>query len=461
MNLLSSNMRLTELQKHCRPTAVAGTFYPGDRLELQNMVNDLLRRAAPRPVMAKALIAPHAGYIYSGAVAASAYATLLPRKDRIKRVVLLGPAHRVYVKGLALSHASHFASPLGEIKVDTVAVEQLKKLKHVFMSDEAHAQEHSLEVHLPFLQSVLNDFLLIPLVVGDATTEQVTEVLEAVWGDDDTLIVISSDLSHYHDYETANQIDRQTSQAIEQMRLEDITTQMACGCRPIQGLLNIARQRNMQVSQIDLCNSGDTAGTRDRVVGYASYVVKAADKGFSLEQQDALLDAARRSIRQGLESKQPWQPETGQYPVTLGETRATFVTLKLANKLRGCIGTLEAISPLINSVAENAFKAAFKDPRFAPLTAQEFEDIDISISVLSPKQPLRFASETDLLSQLRPGIDGLVIQKGQRSATFLPSVWENLNSPEQFLGQLKLKAGLQANDQVEQAWRYESESIPQ
>lgn len=257
-----------------RPAAVAGFFYPQNPAELETAVRRYLAMVpavdAPAP---KAVIAPHAGYIYSGLTAAYAYASLFARRASITRVILLGPAHRVYIKGLALSSATHFSTPLGLIEIDQDAIALLKNLPQVITSDPAHQQEHSLEVHLPFLQCLLERFTLVPLVVGEATAAEVAEVLELLWGGPETLIVISSDLSHYHDYTTARQIDSATARDIENLHLESIGPHQACGCRPVRGLLQVARTRHLQVKTLDMRNSGDTAGTHDRVVGYGAYAV--------------------------------------------------------------------------------------------------------------------------------------------------------------------------------------------
>lgn len=258
-----------------RAPAVAGTFYPADPKQLRTMVDGFL--AAVRStdgVRPKALIAPHAGYIYSGPVAASAYARLKPWRDQITRVVLLGPSHRVGFEGLALSSADYYNTPLGRVPLDRDAGRLLVGLPQVRVHDAAHAQEHSLEVHLPFLQELLNDFTLVPLVVGDATAVEVGEVLERLWDGPETLIVISSDLSHYHDYATARRLDRATSRAIETLRYEDIGYEDACGRNPVSGLLYVARRRGLHARTLDLRNSGDTAGPRDRVVGYGAYVIE-------------------------------------------------------------------------------------------------------------------------------------------------------------------------------------------
>lgn len=250
---------------------MAGLFYPGDPATLSRSVEQLLDRApaasGPAP---KALIAPHAGYIYSGPIAASAYALLAPVRKVVKRVVLLGPTHRVAVRGLALPSADQFMTPLGPVRIDTAAREALRHLPQVVVSDAAHALEHSLEVHLPFLQTVLENFELIPLAVGDADASEVAAVLDELWGGPETLIVVSSDLSHYLSYRDARSVDQDTTDAILALR-SDIDHEHACGATPVCGLALRARRRNLKPQLLDLRNSGDTAGDKDRVVGYAAF----------------------------------------------------------------------------------------------------------------------------------------------------------------------------------------------
>ena len=255
-----------------RQAAVAGTFYPGDGQQLSQLVAELLDAAPPASTDPRALIAPHAGYIYSGPIAATAYRQLGARRKTIRRVLLLGPSHRVAYAGLALSSAAGYATPVGEIAIDTEACRQLLDLPQVSVLDQAHAEEHSLEVHLPFLRAVLDDFQLIPVVVGDATPDEVAQVIESFWDLEDTLIVVSSDLSHFLDYETANRVDRETTRAIEG-HAQDISPEQACGCRAINGLMKVAADHGLGVTTLDLRNSGDTAGDRARVVGYGAYAL--------------------------------------------------------------------------------------------------------------------------------------------------------------------------------------------
>jgi AmmeMemoRadiSam system protein B len=258
-----------------REPAVAGTFYPADPAALEAAVRGYLAQARasdPGQAPPKAVIAPHAGYVYSGPVAASAYTEVARLRSRVERVVLLGPCHRVFVRGLAASAADAFRTPLGEVPVDGEARDRVLRLPQVEILDAAHALEHSLEVHLPFLQCVLDRFSLVPLAVGDATAQQVDEVLEELWGGPETLIVVSSDLSHYYDYTTARRLDAETTRAIESLEPEALGPESACGRVPARGLLVAARRHGLRARTVDLRNSGDTAGPRDQVVGYGSYV---------------------------------------------------------------------------------------------------------------------------------------------------------------------------------------------
>ncbi len=256
-----------------RYAAVSGMFYPDDPVVLHEQLQGFLAAVPANGPIPKAIIVPHAGYIYSGPVAAQAYARLRSARGRIRRVVLLGPSHRVGFRGLALSGADWFETPLGRIAVDHEAESALRDLSQVQVLPRAHAQEHSLEVHLPFLQEVLGEFTLVPIVVGESAPAEVAEVLERLWGGDETLIVISSDLSHYHDYQTARARDAATARAIEELRYEDIEHDDACGRGPVSGLLHYARAHGLRVQTLDLRNSGDTSGPRDQVVGYGAWVV--------------------------------------------------------------------------------------------------------------------------------------------------------------------------------------------
>ena len=352
-----------------RPPAVAGAFYPGTVEGLRSQLSVLLASARATDLRRpKALIAPHAGYVYSGSIAASAYARLAPHRDEYSRVVLLGPAHRVRLRGLALPETTTFVTPLGEISLDHDAVVALRGLPQVCVSDEAHALEHSLEVHLPFLQQTLAAFTLVPLAVGDASVQEVGEVLDLLWGGNETLIVVSSDLSHYLPYSQARLVDEHTTRMILELAPR-LNHEQACGATPVNGLLHTAGRRGLRPELLDLRNSGDTAGDRSRVVGYASFA-------------------------------------------------------------------------FYDDVQANARAAAFQDPRFEPLRFEELSITQVEVSVLSTRQPIPFIDEEDALAQLRPCIDGIVLEFGRHRSTFLPQVWDSLPEPRRFLAELKRKAGL-------------------
>lgn len=505
-----------------RQPAVAGAFYPSNAQELDASVQLYLTRAgeADGPVP-KAIIAPHAGYIYSGPVAASAYARLAPAKNKITRVILLGPCHRVPVRGLAVSSADAFATPLGVVPIDKEARERALTLPQVKVFDATHAGEHSLEVHLPFLQVVLGSFKVLPLVAGDASPDEVAEVIEHLWGGPETLIVVSSDLSHYLEYGAAQRIDSATCRAIETLSPEAIGRDQACGRIPVRGLLTVAKRRGMAVTTLDLRNSGDTAGSKDRVVGYGSWMfvekrgapeekivgpgktsgaafagavakpmesrapvriqlqpslvrhgtarvlpaeneIKKAD-GFEAQMRSlfqrygpAMLHLAASSIVYGLDHGAPLPVQPEDHPRELRDKGACFVTLKKAGKLRGCIGSLQAHRPLAVDLSDNGFRSAFKDPRFPKVSKDEVGELSVSLSILSPSAPMTFADEADLLSQLRPRVDGLIIEDAKHRALFLPSVWEQIPDGKVFLAHLKAKAGLKKDhwSPTFKAWRF-------
>jgi MEMO1 family protein len=263
----------TQPVRKVRPPAVAGRFYPDNPVELRKLIENLLSNVRPPMGPApKALIAPHAGYIYSGPIAASGYARWIAARSRIKRVVVLGPSHFVAFEGLAASGAEAFATPLGVVRVDVDAIQRLVSLPQVSLLEAAHAQEHSIEVQLPFLQVVLDDFVLVPLAVGETGAEDVRQVLEMLWSGPETRFVISSDLSHYLDFEAARRLDKATAEAIESLRPAGLGEAQACGRIPIFGLLEAARRRHLRARTVDLRNSGDTAGPHERVVGYGAFV---------------------------------------------------------------------------------------------------------------------------------------------------------------------------------------------
>jgi len=449
-----------------RHPAVAGTFYPAESDVLDREVSQFLSEAgndAPSPALPKAIIGPHAGYQYSGPVAARAYARLAAARGRISRVVLIGPSHYVAFHGLAVDASDAWAMPGGMVPLDTEAIARLRSLPMVGTLDAAHQREHALEVHVPFLQHVLGDFRLVPIVAGDASPEVVAAVFDALWGGPETLIVVSTDLSHYLDYTACQRVDQATADAIERFD-PAITPAQACGAVPTRGLLLAARARGMAIERLDLRNSGDTAGPRDRVVGYGAWALyepgpRDPDREAVEVIGPTLLDLVRRSVAFGLDTGQAPRVMTDEHlhPM-LAAPGAVFVTLRKGGALRGCIGSSVAYRPLVIDVVEHAFNAAFRDWRFPRLGALELAGLQLSVSVLTPPKPMQFDGEADLLAQLRPGLDGLIIEDLGRRSLFLPSVWEEVPDKGQFLLLLKMKAGLAAGHFSPdfQAWRFRS-----
>ncbi len=445
-----------------RRAAVAGSFYPGDAGVLSAEVERLLAAArqpapgAPRP---KALVVPHAGYPYSGPIAASAYAQLRAGGPAVERVVLIGPSHFAAHAGLALPDAELFQTPLGTVRVDASAAALAAALPQVSVSAAAHQREHSLEVQLPFLQRVLGAFSLVPLTVGHASPQDVAGVLRALWGGPETLLLCSTDLSHFLSYGEACLLDRRTAAQVLALDADAICRDQACGCTPLAGLLLAARRRGLVPSLLDLRNSGDTAGDPERVVGYGAFALHEPAAARAVPPGPADREGARRRLAEGVHRHRAEvatglaraavaslfggpPPELPAGEAWLEERRACFVSLHRQGDLRGCIGTLEPRGPLFQELVSCARSAATRDPRFDAVTPGELPALTFEVSVLSPVEPVPAADEAQALARLRPGVDGLVVQAGDRSATFIPAVWEQLPEPREFLRHLRRKAGL-------------------
>ena len=446
-----------------RRPAIAGTFYPAEASELAAAVKDYLGATRVTHPPSKAIVAPHAGFIYSGPVAGSVYASLRPLAERIRRVVLIGPAHRVALRGLAVPGHRSWRTPLGDVALDRAAVDRIARLPEVRVLDAAHVEEHCLEVQLPFLQCMLRDFSIVPVLAGQAEPAAVDAVLRELWGGPETLVVISSDLSHYHDYEAAQGLDREATLAIECLRPENLADEQACGRIPIKGLLARARDLDMRATALDLRNSGDTAGSRDRVVGYGAY-------GFEYARSARLSDAHRQTLLGlGRDVLAQSAARRGRKPVfaigdlspQLKAARATFVTLKIDGKLRGCVGSVSAHRALALDVADNAHKSAYGDPRFDALTADELDRLDLGVSILSSPRPMSCRTEDELIDQLHPDHDGLILAEGEKRSLFLPQVWNNLADPRAFVRHLKAKAGLVEDHWSDgiKAYRFSAESF--
>ncbi len=433
-----------------RPAAVAGTFYPEDKTELRSLVDSLLKNSTIiTDEVPRLLISPHAGYVFSGSVAAQGYAHI---DKSVKRVIILGPSHYQAFSGIAYPEATSFTTPLGKVPVDTKAVGQLKKHPKARPTAGMDAKEHCLEVQLPFLQVKLEQFTIVPLLTGRIEPEEAVSILLPLI-DESTIVVASSDLSHYHTQKDARRIDDLSIKAIlEDKDDHDID---GCGDLPIRTVMALSRKLNLKPLLLDSRTSHETAPHHckdDSVVGYGSiiYVSKLPPKisvpdhkpeksGLSEESKTVLLKIARTSLSAAV--KDLPQPHPGELSEPFREHRGCFVTLTKNKMLRGCIGYIEPIKPLYQAIIENARNAALYDHRFSPVRPDEVDSLSIEISVLSKPVPLTFKTPDELLGLLRPGIDGVILTNGSHQSTFLPQVWEQLPDKIQFLEHLSTKGG--------------------
>ncbi len=468
-----------------REPAVAGLFYPKDPAELSREIDADLAAARPEapPGELKALICPHAGYRYSGPVAAFAYKLLAGRS--YDTVIVMGPSHYASVHAAAVPDAEVYRTALGDVPISGLA-RKLAQLRPFALEpfclvqrpdwwqqasraapdeDKADTWEHSVEVQVPFLQRTLKSFQLVPVVFGEVAPAAAAQALLRVL-DDRTLIVASSDLSHYDTYTNAQKRDHRCIEAICRLDPDAVGDEDACGHDPIRTLLYVAKQKGWQARLLDYRNSGDTTGEKSRgVVGYAAIAFYApagspvmapaaapiaapAAGQFTEADRRYLLDLARRTLREAAASGNVPEVQATSLASKFTEAKGCFVTLTERGELRGCIGYIFPNGPLYRAVIENARNAALRDPRFSPVTLREVDRIEIEVSVLTEPQPLAFSSPEDLLKKLQPHVDGVVLQIGSRGATYLPQVWDQIPDQVEFLNNLAEKAGCESN-----AWR--------
>ncbi len=441
-----------------RKPAVAGLWYPADRQRLERVIEDLTARArqtrvqTPSAKSLKALILPHAGYVYSGLTAAHASFAMTGRQ--YNKVILLGPDHRVGFNNGAISDVKAYETPLGLVRLHADAARLRLNTELFHPSPASDRSEHSLEAILPFLQYYLKEFEIIPIVMGPSNVQDMADVIDPLLNAN-ALLVISTDLSHFLPYSDAVARDRETVEFILKQKPDRLMYRenSACGKIPILVLLELARRHQWESVLLHYSNSGDTVGDKDRVVGYAAIAIygpsqtsrsNAADHyTFSEKQGQDLVKLARLTIadRLGIKVESSSLAYALKHPC-FKKRCGTFVTLKKDGQLRGCIGNLSPNGSVPEDVQQNAVTAAFHDSRFPPLRAEELEQINISVSILTEPQPLEYSKSSELLTRLRAYTDGVIIRKADAGATFLPQVWEQLPSPEKFLTHLCLKAGL-------------------
>jgi MEMO1 family protein len=453
------------LGSQVHPAQVAGMFYPAEPEVLNALIADARTRARPvGNVAPKVAVAPHAGIVYSGAVAATAFGPWARRAEPPRRIVIVGPAHRVAFHGLAVHPARRWRTPLGEAPVAVVAHAALAKVRGVSVDARPFAGEHSLEMHLVMLQAMLPaPFEIVPILVGDADPRWVAEALRVVWGGPETVVAVSSDLSHFLDRGSAEQIDADTARRIETLDAQSLEGRRACGFLPIKGALEIAAERDMRVSGLHLATSADVGTDASRVVGYGAFAFEyAASARLAEADRELLLSACMAALGEATQNggKPPAPGVNGGSPA-LSPWRATFVTLTESERLRGCIGSTAPLRPLIDDAVANTAQAGFADPRFPPLKEAELAGLRLDVSILSHPRPIPAGSESDLVSALEPDRDGLILGAGRRRALFLPSVWRHLPDARAFVRHLIAKAGLETTSwpQGLEAMRFRVESF--
>jgi AmmeMemoRadiSam system protein B/AmmeMemoRadiSam system protein A len=444
-----------------REPVYAGSFYPATRSELKASIEQLVNQVKPVHVnqpphtSLKAIIIPHAGYIYAGLTAAHVSRVL--KENRFSRVIVMGSDHRIGFQGCAISDVSAYETPLGSIRIHGDAV-RMRRDKNLFqvvpLSDRL---EHSVEVVLPYLQYFLIGFELIPIVTGQGPDldKRVSAAIDPLL-DQNTLLVASSDLSHYLSYKDAVVRDRETIEIILNLEADKLIFRenAACGKIPILILINMARRYGWKPVLLHYSNSGDTAGDRSRVVGYGAIAFYGGPsmqhkihtpQSFDEHQGQALVRLARQTIAEKLGKSSIKADPEDLKETAFQARRGTFVTLTIDKQLRGCIGNLDSSESILAGIKRNAINAAFHDPRFPPLKAAELDRVDIEVSILTEPYPLEYRDSKDLLAKLRVNVDGVILRKGTASATFLPQVWKQLPRPEEFLSHLCMKAGLSAD----------------
>lgn len=457
--------------KRIREPAVAGLFYPKDQAKLSQMLDALLADATPHTIDGelRALVCPHAGYPYSGPVAATAY-RLLSGHDS-PTVVLLAVSHYAGFAGASVANADVYRTPLGDVPVSPKARELAKSNPFVLEprcfvqrpqwssqvshpvppdgEDTPETWEHSGEVQVPFLQKALKNFALVPVVTGEVDPEKMAEALVGKL-DDKTLVVASTDLSHYHPYDEARAKDRVTTDAIVNLDIDRMKLSGdACGKTPALALMYLAKQKGWKATLLDYRNSGDTAGNKEAVVGYAAIAFYTPrQQSFTTPERKLLLDLARRTLREVVTNGKLPDVATDAFPTEFTEKKGCFVTLTKRGQLRGCIGHILPQESLYQAIMDNAQSAALHDYRFTPVQPHELDKLEIEISVLTVPEPLAFSSPDDLLNKLRPHHDGVVLQIGTRGATYLPQVWEQIPGKVHFMNSLAEKAGCAPD-----AWR--------
>jgi len=434
--------------------SVAGTFYSNDTINLIKEI-DAIRKEAKNfyKTTSRAVIVPHAGFVFSGKLAYEGISIL---DKRIKNLFIIAPSHNVSFDGLALSGFEKWKTPLGEVEVNQELNKELIEKYGAAVNDDAMAPEHSLEVQLPLIQDVFDGVKIVPILVGKARPEDIEKIISDYYPNQDNGFVISSDLSHFFDEENEKQMDFNAAMMIESGDIRNFQYEMACGAIGITGLVEFANKNRFSLIRVGLSNSAKINNDKSRVVGYGSWFLYEGDKNELIGKYhtDFVIGLCKTVIESAIKKIDL----TIVYPQVFDQPGACFVTIEQNGQLRGCIGSIVANRPLVNDIIENARNAAFKDTRFKPITAEDLNQLKVSVSILTEPRRIFFSSEEDLLNQITANLDGLIIKDGNKQAVYLPSVWEVIPDKREFLNALKVKAGLAPDyfSNTFEAYRFET-----
>lgn len=434
--------------------SAAGKFYPADRNELLDLIDNFYTNCRNSSgYYSRAVIVPHAGYIFSGQLAAQGYMYLNPEFEKI---FIIAPSHYSRIYGCLSCDFDEFETPLGNCKVDKDITKEFE------LNNEAFDKEHSVEVQLPFIKYFFKQARIIPILYGCENYKNITKLIEKYWHDEKTAFVISSDLSHFYPEREACKLDRYTAQMIETGNIQNFDSEQACGAVGICGITNFAALNGFTLIRAGLTNSAARTGDSSRVVGYGSWFLCEGTFADYIKAfySDYVIDICKKSIMSGL---QIGDFEINTYPCAFEEACATFVTLEIKGELRGCIGSVIPYRSLMKDLMENAHSAAFKDLRFEPLSQEEFDNLSIKVSILSQPERIIFESEDELLNKITPYKDGIIIRDGNFQAVYLPSVWAQLPDKQDFMRSLKLKAGMSEDyfSETFQAFKFKAVEITQ
>ncbi len=421
-----------------KEATVANVFYSGDVEDLQLHIESFKQNSKNLyTYRTRAVIVPHAGLTYSGRLA---YEGISQIDKNVKNIFIFAPSHRVGFDGIAISSYDAWRTPLGITDVNQQICSELFNNFGAKINDDAMLNEHSIEVELPIIQSLFSDVRIIPVLIGKENPEVIRDIIAAYYGNPDNAFVISSDLSHYLTNETAKETDKITAQMIESGNISGFRYEQACGAIAIAGLVNFANNNNFSMIRIDMANSAEVSDDPSRVVGYGTWFLYEGNKNdFIAKYHPAfVIDICKLIIKSEFDEK----PLSIIYPQVFDEFGACFVTIEKNGQLRGCIGSMVAYRPLITDLVEHAKDAAFKDMRFSPVTEDELPELKFAVSILTEPERVVFETEEQMMNNIVPYDDGIIIRDGDYQAVYLPSVWEEISDKREFMRSLKVKAGL-------------------